>query len=474
MSKKTQSRFWRNLHPLIRRKRKPTYEDDTNYAILNAIDESLKDLEKETLKSRIQSSLKTATGKFLDEYGHFFGVCRKVHRTETDEEYRARIIGTLDITRGTNESIIRGIHRFLEDNTVDVRIEEPWKNIMFLNNPEHRMNGTQKFQGEYYHFAIINVYIGTPLEALLFDVIKQYKPAGVKFHITYDPNARPGKGEDLWGEIKYPEYEPNKWENLTEVNNKLYEPMKGIVDIGDSRDLAGVFTLNKSKFEDGNLMLGEYETVNSNIHLAGFHNDLEPKYLTQMSDVLSKLEEVEEGFYDKRGMDDSIDTQIPTDKQLYAIMNIGTSIGRTYPEFDKRDQIYKKIMSGAKLIIDYKAKETSKILIEIFDFNSGSWKPIHEGEVGPEISRNHILIPEGLRLLNLDNLLFIRVAGTSDSKISLGRFQLVYESDVILNKTGPKLEVISGGPILDQGLLASSSTVGRAIVGYSTMTTAKD
>lgn len=193
------SRFWKNLHPLIRRKRKKLYEDDTNFAILNAIDLELKDLESRTIKSKIQSSLKTSTGEFLDEYGEFFGVYREGGEVE-DETYRERIIEKVNIPRGTNDSIKRAVRSYLKRNTVGIEVYEPWEDIFYLNNGGSTLNGKHKMQGEYYQFAVIDVYIGTPFEQDIVNIIDEYKPAGVKLYVTYDPNLSPIE----------PEPEPNR------------------------------------------------------------------------------------------------------------------------------------------------------------------------------------------------------------------------------------------------------------------------
>lgn len=69
--------FFKNIHPLLRRTRNETNYDGANYAILNAINEVLGATEKETIDSKMQSSLDTATGYWLDQWGDWFGVYRR-------------------------------------------------------------------------------------------------------------------------------------------------------------------------------------------------------------------------------------------------------------------------------------------------------------------------------------------------------------------------------------------------------------
>ncbi len=45
-------------------------------------------IEKDAIESKLQSSLKSSTGDYLDNFGDWFGVYRK--KDEDDEKYRAR------------------------------------------------------------------------------------------------------------------------------------------------------------------------------------------------------------------------------------------------------------------------------------------------------------------------------------------------------------------------------------------------
>lgn len=106
--------FFRNIHPLLRRgKRKDEY-DDTNFSVLNALNYELTQAEQETIASKIQSSLESATGEYLDTWGDWFGVYRK--DGWDDDYYRGRIIRYLLLKRSTIPAIIDALIDFLEDN----------------------------------------------------------------------------------------------------------------------------------------------------------------------------------------------------------------------------------------------------------------------------------------------------------------------------------------------------------------------
>lgn len=176
------SNFLKNLHPLIRRKKNPNDNKDPNYAIIDMFNEELNNVEQDTIDSKIQSSLKTATGKYLDIYGDWYGLVRK--SKEKDDDYRERIIEYVLLKRGTNNSIIDAIRRFLEDEDVYVDIYEPFQNIFYTN--KSHLNGEDHLMGDYYRFAIIDITIGKTFPLSIIEEINKFKPAGVKVYFTYD------------------------------------------------------------------------------------------------------------------------------------------------------------------------------------------------------------------------------------------------------------------------------------------------
>lgn len=176
------SNFLKNLHPLLRRKKNPKDNEDVNYALIKVLNEEMNLIEQDAIESKLQSSLKSSTGTYLDKFGDWFGVYRK--KDEDDEKYRARIIKYLLLKRGTNNAIIEAIKDYLEDSNADVSIYEPFRNIFYTN--KSHLNGQDHLMGYYYNFAIINVSIGSYFPVEVVDVINEFKPAGVKFYVTYD------------------------------------------------------------------------------------------------------------------------------------------------------------------------------------------------------------------------------------------------------------------------------------------------
>lgn len=174
--------FLKNLHPLLRRKKNVYDNKDPNYAIIDMFSEELNSIERDALDSRIQSSLNTATGKYLDIYGDWYGLYRK--DDEKDETYRDRIIEYVLLKRGTNNSIIDAIRRFLEDEEIYVNVYEPFQNIFYTN--KSHLNGEDHLMGDYYRFAIIDITIGKRFPLEIIEEINKFKPAGVKVFFTYD------------------------------------------------------------------------------------------------------------------------------------------------------------------------------------------------------------------------------------------------------------------------------------------------
>lgn len=183
--------FLKHIHPLLRRKKSDKDYEDVNYAIINSLETELTEVEKDTINSKAESSLKTATGEFLDIWGDWFNVVRR--EGEQDKEYRERIIKYFLLKRGTNNAIVDALRDYLNDYESEITIYEPFKDIFYTNKSD--LNGKDHLMGEYYRFAIIDITVGRRFPLEIIDIINQFKPAGVKFYLTYDGSSNlPGDG----------------------------------------------------------------------------------------------------------------------------------------------------------------------------------------------------------------------------------------------------------------------------------------
>lgn len=203
--------FLDKIHPLLKRTRENKYSD-SNYAILNAIDKQLEEMELETIQSKSQSAIYTATGWFLDNaWGNWFGVKRKTG--ESDSDYRDRIIEKVNVPRGTVESVKYGIREFLENEYIGIEIYEPWEDIFYLNRLSSRLNGKHHLIGEYYNYGVMDITVGETFPKDMLDVIDLFKPAGVTVHVNVDtnlPSNDPNADKDLLSTHKLNVYDSYK------------------------------------------------------------------------------------------------------------------------------------------------------------------------------------------------------------------------------------------------------------------------
>lgn len=203
--------FLDKIHPLLKRTRENKYSD-SNYAVLNAIDKQLEEMELETIQSKSQSAIYTATGWFLDNaWGNWFGVKRKTG--ESDSDYRDRIIEKVNVPRGTVESVKYGIREFLENEYIGIEIYEPWEDIFYLNRVESRLNGKHHLIGDYYNYGVMDITVGETFPKDMLDVIDLFKPAGVTVHVNVDldlPSNDPNAEKDLLSKHKLNVYDSYK------------------------------------------------------------------------------------------------------------------------------------------------------------------------------------------------------------------------------------------------------------------------
>lgn len=427
------SRFWKNLHPLIRRKRKPIYEDDTNFAILNAIDKELEDLEEETVRSKLQSSLKTATGSFLGEYGEFFGVFRR-RKDEDDELYRERIIESVDIPRGTNDSIKRAVRRYLEKNTLGIEIYEPWKDIFYLNRNTSKLNGEHKLQGDYYHFAVIDVYIGSPFEKDIVKVIDEYKPAGVTLHTTYDPSLKPydpeSEGDQL--AIPYVSLKMDYVEETLEFYDKLLQPLRGSIFMSDTKRLNKIFNLNLSKTSGVDVLSTGFGITGGGLHRVGTTSDLKLDQGTQMNEVVQKIDLLDSEFYINRDIidDNTFEVRLRPTKQMYVILNVDELVQLRYPELNRFKGDYSHLLRDSNIQVTYQTETGETIELQAYNFKIKEWETLAKNVVknGNNLLKTNLKDPG--ELLNENQLMVLRIKAFKDLKLNINSFKMDYESDV--------------------------------------------
>lgn len=309
----------------MRRNKRPEKYDDTNFAVLNALNYELTQAEQETIASKIQSSLESATDTYLDTWGDWFGVYRK--DGWDDEYYRARIIRELLLKRGTIPAIIDALVDFLNDNDAVVQIYEPWRNIFYTN--KSKLNGDDHLMGYYYRFAIIDISIDRPFPPEIVEIIKAFKPAGVLFYLRLDTSLDKNKTT-----VESP-YVYLDVTNKTELEflNGLYYDLRGNINLSDQRTQVvgnNIFHTNNSKLNGEDVLAGAFNHGRGYVHLASTTLlDYTPKATDSMSNLKTTLGEAGSDMYNqtKEKDDRTASIQVPATKNVHTLYSNSIDFG---------------------------------------------------------------------------------------------------------------------------------------------------
>ena len=157
---------------------------------------------------RLELCLSTASGIWLDYWGDFFTVQRKLD--EEDEVYAKRIIDSIIKPKTTIPALKSHIVDFLNEkyNTNygvnDVSIKEPWQEIGKLSHKGILSDSSRFFSGDYYSHAVMDISIPEEITDDLVDLIMSIKAAGVKivwsFLNTYDVIKGFEEANNVWGD----------------------------------------------------------------------------------------------------------------------------------------------------------------------------------------------------------------------------------------------------------------------------------
>lgn len=418
------SNFLKNIHPLLKRKKGKDY-DDANFAVLNALNYELTQTEKETIESKVQSSLELATGEYLDTWGDWFGVYRK--DGWGDDYYRARIIRELLLKRSTIPAIIDAILDFLGDNGAHVSIYEPWKNIFYTN--KSKLNGPDHLMGYYYRFAIIDISIDRPFPPEIVEVIKAFKPAGVLFYIRLDDSIDPNKVV-----TQYPTATPDQSKlALTQWNGIRYEA-RGNVNLGNKIDYvvdSNVFYTNKSKLNGEDVLAGSFHHGRSNMHAASTFTDTDynPTDTTKLSDFIADLEEGSADMYiltDSKdgngpllnvakktgGMTNNAKQYVALDINNYVDTNLSNELASLTKDLGVKEGL-NKLLSNPSLSVTIRAvlppKEETNCTISIYDFVNKKWQELKSEKLGANFVTLNLPFNRTIDYLNDNKALFIRI-----------------------------------------------------------------
>lgn len=232
-----------------------TIDDSTSEvhrAFFGAIKNMLVTTEQELIENTKQVFINYATGSLLDLYGKWVGVSRNV--SESDDDYRVRILYKITEGRATVENIINGI-KYTLGNDVSVSIYEPWRNIFILN--KSLLNGPDNIMGLFYRYAVIQVMLDKYFtKSQLSYVLSQYKAAGVQVVFVYAESLLGSGGIlALPLDISYMD---------TVVDNKnpsFLKTVESINDLPNGDYNENFFITNKSKFNSTDVLSGSNEST---------------------------------------------------------------------------------------------------------------------------------------------------------------------------------------------------------------------
>src|SRR5690606_4570014 len=113
-----------------------------NDIVLENIDNILEKASKDSMLTKDELSILTATGEYLDEWGSWFGIRRT--DGEDDEQYRRRMLSVMSNPKSTIPAIEGTIRRYFNNPDMYVKVYEPHKNIKIFNIST--FSGPDKFQ----------------------------------------------------------------------------------------------------------------------------------------------------------------------------------------------------------------------------------------------------------------------------------------------------------------------------------------
>lgn len=154
--------------------------------IISAIFKSFLMIEDDINLMKLEVCLKTATGEWLDLWGHYFNIPRKLG--ETDPIYSDRIISTVIEPKATVMALKKAAAKWLNLNrgddweAEDVRLFEPWTELLVLSHRGELSHIGRLPSPDYWSHCVVDMSLPdeTELNAELIEYLNTIKAAGVK------------------------------------------------------------------------------------------------------------------------------------------------------------------------------------------------------------------------------------------------------------------------------------------------------
>lgn len=77
------------------------------------------------------------------------------------------------------KAIIDAIKMYLDISDATISVYEPYKNVFQLD--KSKLDGLDHLSGDYYRWGIINIFVDRPVPESIYQIIRDFKPAGVNF-----------------------------------------------------------------------------------------------------------------------------------------------------------------------------------------------------------------------------------------------------------------------------------------------------
>lgn len=437
--------FLKHIHPLLRRKKNENDYEDVNHAIINSLETELNEVEKDTITSKAQSSLKQATGEYLDTWGDWFNVIRK--KDESDDKYRERIIKYFLLKRGTNNAIIDALRDYLDDYDSNISIYEPFTDIFYTN--KSNLNSEAHLMGEYYRFAVIDITIGRRFPLEIIDIINSFKPAGVKFILTYDGSYNL-EGDGI---IQMPSVfqKISTYTNL-DIFNGYDDIMYGHINLSNRKSLnvsytdygngetthVDIFHTNKSKINSEHVLSGDPSIgsvfYNNVVQSAKVFTPKQSSNPYSMNTELNDSKTVDYTFYNNSGEKDTNVGKLElSGSQGVDNIYIGLDVYKYFQtqyndkirgmDSSQAIEVIKELMTNPKLaykvraMVPYESGFTSRL--QLFNFRDNKWETINSTQLNIQWLDTTIELGNINDFLSNNGIIFIRINNIVGNNVSL-------------------------------------------------------
>lgn len=177
-----------------------------HYAVIQSLNDEFIMAGGDLDQARLEMCLSTASGKWLDAWGSYFNVSRKLD--EADVDFSRRIIDSVISPKCTIPAIRDDITDYLQAHhpekgytSTDVIIKEPWQDIGKYSH-FGTLSGNAIMTSSYYTHAVIDIRIPEEITDDLLDLVNAVKAAGVKVmwgvYNSYEVVSGFDTADDAW------------------------------------------------------------------------------------------------------------------------------------------------------------------------------------------------------------------------------------------------------------------------------------